>query len=149
MIPLRDQEFIRQRFAEGLQGRVRVDLFTQKPSAIFIPGREECLTCKDTQTLLEELAALSDRITLTVHEFAEERVEAKRLGIERVPGIVVRGQLNRPLKFYGIPAGNEFANFIETMVLASLPDPGVSKETVRRLKKMRHPVTATVFVTPT
>lgn len=149
MIPLRDQEFIRQRFAEGLRGRVRVDLFTQKPSAIFIPGREECLTCKDTQTLLEELAALSDRITLTVHEFADEREEARRLGIERVPGIVVRGQLNRPLKFYGIPAGNEFANFIETIVLASLPDPGVSKETVRRLKKMRHPVTATVFVTPT
>ncbi len=149
MIPLRDQEYIRQRFAEALQGRVRIDLFTQKPSALFIPGREECATCKDTQTLVEEVAALSDRITLTVHEFAEELQEARKFGVERVPAIVIRGQLNRPLKFYGIPAGNEFANFIETVVLASLPDPGVERETVRRLRKLRQPVTVTVFVTPT
>lgn len=149
MIPLRDQEFIRERFAEGLQGRVRIDLFTQKASALFVPGREECLTCKDTQTLVEEVASLSDRITLTVHEFADEPEAARKFGIERVPGIVIRGQLNRPLKFYGIPAGNEFANFIETIVLASQSDPGVARETVRRLKKLRRPVTAVVFVTPT
>lgn len=149
MIPLRDQEYIRERFAEALQGRVRIDLFTQKASAIFVPGREECLTCKDTQTLVEEVASLSDRITLTVHEFTDELAEARKFGVERVPAIVIRGQLNRPLKFYGIPAGNEFANFVETIVLASLPDPGVERETMRRLKKLRRPVTATVFVTPT
>ena len=48
MIPLREQEYIRERFAQELAGKVKIDFFTQKASAIFVPGREERATCLTT-----------------------------------------------------------------------------------------------------
>ena len=86
MIPLRDQEYLRTRFARELTGGVRIDYFTQRRLPIFIPGREECAYCEETQTLLKEIAALSDKITLNIHEFAESTKEAARLGVDKVPG---------------------------------------------------------------
>ena len=50
-----------KRLFEGLTGDVRLIYFTQRESPLFIPGHE-CETCKDTRTLLEEVAALSDKI---------------------------------------------------------------------------------------
>ena len=41
MIPLREQEYIRQRFEQEMEGRVKIDYFTQKASSLIIPGREE------------------------------------------------------------------------------------------------------------
>ena len=149
MIPLRDQEYIRQRFAQELDGRVRIDYFTQKPSPLYLPGREECATCEDTRQLLEEIASLSDKITLTTHEFAQAPEEAKKLAVDKVPGIVLRGPMNRPLRFFGMPGGNEFPNFIEAITSASKAKLEVGEETAKQLKKLRDKISITVYVTPT
>ena len=149
MIPLREQEYIKQRFEQELQGRVKIDYFTQKKSPLFVPGREECQYCEDVGRMLEELAHLSDKITLTVHEFSQSTDEAAKLGIDRVPGIVLRGPANRPLRFYGIPGGNEFPNFIETIIEASHQKVEVSPEAAKHLKKLKDRVSIAVYVTPT
>lgn len=149
MIPLRDQEYIRDRFARELEGRVKIDYFTQRASALYIPGREECATCDDTRKLLEEVAALSEKVTLIEHEFSEAREEAEKYHIDRVPGIVVRGPSNRPLRYFGIPAGNEFPNFIETIIAASHQQTAVGAEAAKALKKLKDNVSVTVYVTPT
>ncbi len=88
MIPLREQDYIRDRFAQDLKGKVKIDYFTQKASALYVPGREECPQCEETRTLLEELAALHTNVSLTVHELADEPEQAQKLGIDKVPGIV-------------------------------------------------------------
>ena len=149
MIPLREQEYIRERFERELEGKVKLDYFTQKASALYVPGREECTYCEDTRQMLEELAALSDKITLSVYEFAEAQEEAKKLGVDKVPGIVLRGPANRALRFYGIPGGNEFPNFVETIIEASKPRTEVGKEAAKHLKKLKEKVSLTVYVTPT
>lgn len=149
MIPLRDQEYIRELFARELEGRVKIDYFTQKPSPLYVPGREECATCEDARVLLEELAALSDKVSLTVHEFAQAREEARKLGVDKVPGIVLRGPTNRPLRFFGIPGGNEFPNFIETVIETSKAKVQAGPETAKQLKKLKEDVAITVYVTPT
>ncbi len=148
MIPLRDQEYLRQRFARELTGGVRIDYFTQRKLPIFIPGREECVYCEETQTLLKEIAALSDKITLNVHEFAESAKEAARSGVDKVPGIVVRGALNRPLRFFGFPVGNELVPLIEGIIEASSGKVDLSAETVRHLRRLQQTVRVQVFVTP-
>ncbi len=84
MIPLKEQDYIRDRFEREFAGKVKIDLFTQQASALYVPGREECPACDDTRQLLEELAALSDRVSLTVHEFAEEREAAHRVEPQRL-----------------------------------------------------------------
>ena len=149
MIPLREQEFIRQRFEQELEGKVKIDLFTQKPSALYVPGREECSHCDETRQMLEELAGLSNKISLTVYEFAEAQEEAKKAGVDKVPGIVLRGPANRPLRFFGMPGGNEFPNFIDTIVDASKPRLEVSAAAAKRLKKLKQKTSIAVYVTPT
>ncbi len=148
MIPLRDQEYLRTRFARELTGGVRIDYFTQRRLRIFIPGREECAYCEETQTLLREIASLSDKITLDVREFAESTKEAARLGIDKVPGIVLRGALNRPLRFFGFPVGNQLVPLIESIVESSRGKVDLSTEILRRLRRLRETVRVQLFVTP-
>jgi glutaredoxin-like protein len=149
MIPLREQEYIRERFERELAGRLKVDYFTQRASALYVPGREECQYCEEVGKMLQELASLTDKIALTVREFRDEQEEAKKLGIDKVPGIVVRGPANRPLRFFGIPGGNEFPNFIDTLVEASKQQPSVAPEASKHLKKLKDDVSIDVYVTPT
>jgi glutaredoxin-like protein len=149
VIPLREQEYIRERFGQDLKGKVKIDYFTQKASLLYVPGREECPHCEDTRQMLEELAGLSDRLTLTVHEFGEAQEAATKLGVDKVPGIVLRGPANRALRFFGMPGGNEFPNLIDTIIEVSLPKVQVSAEAAKHLKKLKGTVSITVYVTPT
>lgn len=149
MIPLREQEYIRERFSRELEGRVKIDYFTQRASSIYVPGREQCVYCEDTRTMLEELAGLSEKIALTVRELAESPDEAKKLGIDKVPGTVIRGPGNRPLRFFGIPGGNEFPGFVEAIIAASKLRAEVAPELAKQLKKLKDKVSIVVYVTPT
>ena len=82
MIPLQDQEFLKQRFTQDLPNRVRIDFFSQRPSPIYIPGRQECAFCSETQTLMQEIAALSNRIALTEHDIdADAKLASSSLQI--------------------------------------------------------------------
>jgi glutaredoxin-like protein len=148
VIPLREQDYIRQRFAAGLKGRVKIDLFTQHRSSLVIPGREDCTHCEDTEKMLREIAALSDSISLTVRQLTEEPDIASKIGIDRVPGIVLRGPANRPVRFFGIPGGNEFPNLIETVIELSDAKAPVSPETIKSLKRLKDTVSVDVYVTP-
>lgn len=148
VIPLRDQEAIRQRFEQELKGRVRIDYFTQRPSRIVIPGRSDCVHCEDVRAMLEEISRLSGRIDLRIRDLAGEPAIAAELGIDKVPGIVVRGQANRPVRYAGIPAGNEFPGFIDTIIDASSGAVTLKAESVRQLRKLKDDVRLQVFVSP-
>jgi alkyl hydroperoxide reductase subunit AhpF len=149
LIPLQDQESIREKFSRDLVGTVKLDHFTQRQSALYVPGREECPTCDDTRLIMEELAALSDKITLNVYEFAQEREVASRLRVDKIPATVMRGGKNRPISFFGIPSGSEFPGFIDDIVDVSRGKADLAKETVKQLRKLKDDVWIQVFVTPT
>lgn len=148
MIPLREQEVIRARFERELEGRVRIDYFTRKPLKVVLPGREACAFCEDVRRLLQEIAGLSERVTLSVREFDDERQAAGRLGVDKIPGIVIRGALNRPVRFFGVPATRQFPVFLETVIQASRTVSPVPPVVARTLKKVRREVDLTVFVAP-
>src|SRR5262249_54869045 len=90
MIPLRDQELLKQRLAAQITSRIRIDFFSQKPTNVIIPGRIECALCPEIQTLLEELASLNDRISLSQHFIEDAPALAESLGVDKIPAIVVR-----------------------------------------------------------
>jgi len=148
MIPERERNAIQQRFDAGLAGRVRIDYFTQRPSPIVVPGRDECRFCAEVEGALRDIAALHRKIALSVHEFSEERAAASKLGVQRVPCTVIRGQANRALRFYGLPGGAQFPVLVETIIMASQPGVRLGREAAARLKRLREPVQLSVFVTP-
>jgi glutaredoxin-like protein len=149
MIPLKDQEAIRMKFANELLGPVKIDYFTQKELDIIVPGREPCATCKPTGQMLRELAALSDLISLRVHIFEEEREEATRFGVERIPGIVLRGRDTATMKLYGLPGGSAFPTFLDTIADVSCKAVLLSPESIKTLRKVKEELRVRVFVAPT
>ena len=148
MIPLREQEYIRELFQQELTGPVKIEFFTQRPAPVFVPGREECEYCPAVQQMLEELAHLSDKIDLRVHELTAAPQEAQRYGVGRVPATVIRGVLNRPVLYYGIPAGYQFTALIEVIVGVSRGATDLPAATKRKLKRVKRDLPVQVFVTP-
>jgi glutaredoxin-like protein len=154
MIPLKDQEFIRQKFAQELFGPVKVDFFTERDTGLTVPGKQPCALCKPTREMLQELAGLSELISLRMHYLEDGPEEAARFGVDRVPAIVLRGSSRSDgevpfFKFYGMPGGTEFPSFIETIGDISRSEVLLSEESVKALLKLKDRATVRVFVTPT
>lgn len=139
MISERDREYIRELFAEKLQGDVTLELYSKKKSPILVPGREECQYCEETEQLLGEVAELSEHITLDVHH--------DQLG--EVPTLVYKGKNKGTLRFLGIPLGNEFRNLIDTIVEVGNGESDLSDETRQALAGLTEDIHLRVFVTPT
>jgi glutaredoxin-like protein len=149
MIPLKDQELIRQKFAAELLAPVKIDYFTERELSISVPGRQPCAYCRPTREMLQELASLSDLISLRVHIFDDAKEDRAKFGVERIPAIVLRGRDSIAVKYYGMPGGTEFPAFLESIVDISRGEVLLSKEAVKELKKLRQDVLVRVFVTPT
>lgn len=135
----RDRQAVRQRLAE-LDKPVRLVNFTQEL---------ECEFCRETRTLLEEVAGLSDKVTLEVFNFQTDRDKRDAFGIDKIPATVIMGEKDHGIRYYGIPSGYEFASLLETMLLVSRGDSGLTPATRTRLAQQAKPLHLEVFVTPT
>jgi glutaredoxin-like protein len=145
----KDQQTIRQHFAANLAGDVEIVLFTERESPIIIPGSQACETCKDTEALLGEVAALSDKLALTVHEFEQSREAAAGYGIDRVPAFVLNGAAQGRVRFFGIPSGYEFSALIADIIDTSKGATDLSEATREFLATLTEDVNLKVFTTPT
>lgn len=143
-----DKAELERRFKKDLKNDVTLRLFTQTPSPLTIPGRE-CQYCPETQQLLEELTSLSPKLHLEVVDVYKQPEEAKSQGIERIPAIVFGKDGGSRLRYYGIPAGYEFATIIETITTLSKGVSPLKLESRKKLRKVNQPVHLQVFVTPT
>lgn len=148
IIPQEDQDYIKNLFDEKFESDVTVRFYTQRETGLIVPG-QECATCKDTRQLLEELVALSDKLTLDVHDFYSEREQAASDGITEIPAIVLEGGNKGKVRFIGVPAGYEFATLVEDLVDVSRGTTGLELHSRDTLADLKEPVHIKVFVTPT
>src|SRR5512138_2745013 len=79
----------------------------------FFTQEMECRFCRETRGLLEELVALEPRIKLQVLDLVGDAGAAAELGIARIPAVAVQDDKDYGIRFYGIPAGYEFASLVE------------------------------------
>ena len=116
---------------------------------LFVDTPEKCQYCKDTEELLSEVAAINSKIKLTVYKIAEHQKEAKFMGVDKTPALIVGGSKIYSALYFGIPAGHEFAALLEDIVDASNDRTRLSEATRAELKKIDKPIDIKVFVTPT
>jgi alkyl hydroperoxide reductase subunit AhpF len=148
LLSAEDQTEIKKIF-EQLSGDVRLEFFTQRESALFVPGREECATCKDTRALLEEVAALSDKLHLEIHEISPGDEIAREHGIERVPALVMTADgVKGKVRYFGLPSGYEFSVLLGSLVDVSKAEAGLSDDTIKVLDELGKDLHLQVFVTP-
>ena len=140
------QKQIREAF-QTLTDPVKIVMFTQGGN---VP---ECETCAETRQLLEEVTALSDKITLEVHDFARETQLAEQYHIDKIPAVAILSGGVTPkdygIRLYGVPAGYEFSTLIEDILMVSQQKAALNAKTLAELKKLTQPVNIQVFVTPT
>ena len=137
----RDQAAVRKEF-ERLTGPVKLVVFSQELAAAEL--------CRQNEELVREVAELApELLTVEVLNLAIDRERAAAYGIERVPAIVVEGARDYGLRFLGIPAGYEFSNLIDSIIIASTGAGALSEETQRALAELTDDVDIKVFSTPT
>jgi len=110
VIPDEHREHIKNQLAENLVNPVRVIMFTQEM---------ECQFCAQTKELVIELAALNDKIHAEVHDFVADAELAKQYGIDKVPAMVVLGEKDYGIRFYGLPYGYEFQTLMSALTVVS------------------------------
>lgn len=123
-----------------LGGEVSLILFTEK---------DNCTYCGETKELLGEIVALSDKLNLEVRDIGTDREVADHFVVDKAPGLVVMGEKDHGIRFYGIPSGFEFGTLLEVIRLVSNDDPELDDSVLEKLEKLDGPVHLQVFVTPT
>ena len=69
--------------------------------------------------------------------------------MDKIPAIAVEGEKDYGVRFYGEPAGYEFATLIEAIKAVSAGESGLATKTKEALAGLKDPLHLQVFVTPT
>jgi glutaredoxin-like protein len=149
-IPEKEAGELRAYLESHLAGPVTMDLFVGPLTRLWIPGRRPCHTCEDALKLLGEVAALSDKITLRVHDVstAPEAATAAGLDEDQVPAVVLTGAANGRARFLGIPGGLEFATLLGSLIDVARGATSLAEGTREALRALAGDVHIRVFVTP-
>jgi glutaredoxin-like protein len=129
---------------KALPNPVKLLMFTQEL---------ECQYCQETRMIAEEMAGLSDAISLQVYDFVTDKEIADQYGVDKIPSIAVLGDGDElkdyGIRYFGIPSGYEFSSLIEDIMMVSQGESGLSEATKAQVAALTKPVHIQVFVTPT
>ena len=138
-LSVQDEQAVKKQF-EQLGGPVKLTVFASEL------GPE---TNAQTVALVKEVAALSDKLSVTVLNPHIEREQAQAYHVEVTPAVVVEGAKDYGIRFLGLPAGYEFSNLIDSIIAASTGEAALNADTKTALAGLTEDVTIKVFTTPT
>ena len=133
-----DRKYLEEQFSK-LEKDVTLRLFTR---------REACSTCQVEQELMEELAGISDRLSLSVHDLDAEPELGRKYQVDKVPALSVEGERDYGIRFYGIPSGYEFASLIEDILDVGRGTVDLPEHVRQGLGEIDRDIHIQVFVTP-
>ena len=106
MFTSEDEIEIKKRLEE-VENNVKLILFTQSLN---------CESCPETEVLLRELAALSDKLNLEILNPHVNSDKAEQYKITRTPALILEGERDYGIRFFGMPGGYEFASLLEDII---------------------------------
>jgi len=142
---------------QEIQNQVR-DIFTRQLTesvhVLFFGQEENCQYCQDTEALLSELSALSDKIEVDIYDLEANAELARRFNVDKAPGFVIAAKngdqiVDYGIRYVGVPAGHEFSSLIQDLILVSGRDSKLSPKTRDILTMLDKPILLQVYVTPT
>ena len=148
LIREKDADALRK-LAQGATKEIDVTLYTQRESPLIVPGVVPCESCEAAEQLIDELAAIVPKMNAKVLDLVENRDEAARDGVDRVPTILLGGAVDGRVRFLGFPGGYEFATFVKSLLeVGGAPD-GLPDDMRSQLATLDRATDIKVFVTPT
>lgn len=145
---------------------------TRRVHLVFFTQSLDCEACPLTRQILDELAGLSDKITIDEVNLVLEPDRARAYGIARAPAIVLAYEEEKTeekteekadadragrdaalrdtrMRFIGAPAGYEFIGLVQAVLLAGGQPTRLSEPSLAQLAALDRPVAVQVFSTPT
>ena len=119
---------------------VKLVLFTQEM---------ECQFCREAKGVVEELAALSDKLSVEVYDIVKDSAKAAEYRVDKVPAICVTGEKDYGIRYYGVPAGYEFTTLLSLVELVGNRESGLKPESKAKLSSVPSPADIQMFVTLT
>lgn len=145
-----DRQQVRQRLEAELKNPVKLLVFSEPVSSLYLPGIRQCVSCRETEQLLQEVADLSELIKLEIVGVKENPALASEWDISYTPTIALEMQQDTGIRILGLPSGYEFVSFLETLISVSRGEgDGLSAETMGLLESLEDDVDIKVFSTPT
>jgi alkyl hydroperoxide reductase subunit AhpF len=143
-----DAAFLRRRFGQEMEHDVRLVFFAPSAGGLALPGQDWEMA-EYTRRILQEVAGLTDRVSLEEHSLAGEPEAAAQYGIARTPAVAIVGAQDYGVRFYGMPAGYEFVTLVDVILDVSKGRAPVSAGTLTALENLPRDAHIQVFVTPT
>jgi alkyl hydroperoxide reductase subunit AhpF len=140
-----DQEWLREAFGT----------MTRPVRLLFFAQALDCDTCPITREILDELEALSDKVSVEEVNSVLEADRAAGYGIDRAPAVAIvyegrEGTFeDSHIRFLGAPSGYEFMSLVQAVLLAGGRRSMLSEESRTRIVAIDRPITIRVFTTPT
>lgn len=140
--------FIDEKLSKEISKQLSV--LTKEVKLVMFTQEIECMYCRETRTLLEELVQTSDKLKLEVYNFVVDKEKADALGIDKIPAIaILDGDKDFGIRYYGIPSGYEFASLLEDIKMVGTGQVDLSEDIIERVKAIDQEVHLQVYVTPT
>jgi alkyl hydroperoxide reductase subunit AhpF len=126
---------------DGLERPVEL-LVAHGPEETPLPGGRDIDFGAETERVVRELAALSERVTF--------RVEQQPEGYDRYPavGVLPEGE-DVGVRYYGLPWGYELGSLIGAVLEAGKRESSLKPESLAALAALDRDLAIDVFVTPT
>ena len=145
------EKFLNEQIIKQIEGAFAE--MDEPVQVLYFGSQDDCDTCAETRQLLEEVAAVNDKVELSVYDLQDNRDIAEKFNVMNVPGIVVAAKDNAEVKnlgvqFSGTPSGYEFSTLINDILAVSRRDSGLNEKTREILKNLDQPLHLQVFVTP-
>lgn len=102
------------------------------------------------KTILNEIAALNDKIIVVEKSFVLDTEDKAKYGVDKTPAIVILsdGDDTR-MRMYGAPVGYEFVGLVEAIVVAGTGKIDLDPQTMAWIQAVDKPTHIQVFSTPT
>ncbi|MFW6107348.1 MAG: protein disulfide oxidoreductase [bacterium] len=128
---------------EEILARLRHDV-----AFVYFTEETHCRHCRQEKALLADLASLAAKLHLETHNFTTDQELADQYGVDKVPGMVLVGQEDYGVRYYGMPSGFEFRPFMEDVVRVSRGESGLSARSKSALGALAAPVRIEVLTQP-
>lgn len=139
MLDTKTREMVAKKLS-AIEAPVRITMFTQKT---------ECAHCGEAREMLRDISSLSDRVSLRVLDFVEDREEAERLNVDKIPATLVHGEREYGVRFFGVPSGYELDALVDAILNVSMGRVELPEGVADVLEKLRKPIHIQVFTAPT
>jgi alkyl hydroperoxide reductase subunit AhpF len=113
------------------------------PEAEPVPGAREIDFSGESRRLVEEVAALAERVSYSV-------VDGPAFPVDRFPAICVLPEgRDVGLRYYGLPWGYELTSLVGACLEAGRRESSLRAESLEALASLDQDLSVDVFVTPT